>query len=490
MSMYTRMEDVRDQSYNSNYITALICNTCLGTLFFGYNMGVYNPTQSYLETYVFPNVSNSIVSLTASLIPIGAAVGSFFASPIASRVGRLKAFIITDILSIIMTLFTIVPDLDLVLIGRFFVGICVGLNSTLVPLYLHEILPRETKGKVGSTIALFLSLGILLAYILGLNMPTDSTEIDDQWWRIMYAFPILFNITRLINLFKSFSFESPYYYILHDQTIEASDVLTKIYVNFEAEAELFRLTQEKEKAQVNSLTFQDLLTPRYFGSLKIGCTLAAFVQLSGITGLLFYSTSIFQAFEGGEASRGPQVFTLIIGVVNAIGALFTNQVIEKYGRKALLFFGEMSLTITLCLMSIIATLDLSAIWLKIVTLLFVLLFGISIGAVVWTYMAEILMDLGLTVAVLAGWIGCSFVGIIYNWMVDLVGLANTFLVFGVVCAFGTYFILDYIKETKGIGSFQSWNIYNNEDTIDGIKIPREVMLQRFQQSSNTQRDLF
>lgn len=485
------MEDVGEKSYNSNYITALICNTCLGTLFFGYNMGVYNPTQSYLENSVFSSVSNSLVSLIASLIPIGAAVGSFLAHPLAARVGRLKAFIITDILSIIMTLFTIVPDIDLILIGRFFVGICVGLNSTLVPLYLHEILPRDTKGKVGSTVALFLSLGILLSYILGLNMPTDPMEeVDDQWWRIMYAFPILFNITRLINLFRSFAFESPYYYILHDQTIEANDVLAKMYVGFEAEAELFRLTQEKEKAQVNSLTFQDLLTPRYLGSIKIGCTLAVFAQLCGITGLLFYSTSIFQSIEEDEGSKGPQVFTLIVGVVNALGALFTTRMIEKNGRKALLFWGEMGLAITLCLMSIIATLGLATIWLKIATLFFVFIYGVSIGAVVWTYMAEILMDLGLTIAVLASWIGCSFVAIVYNWIVELVGLANTFLVFGILCAFGTYFILDYIKETKGIGSFQSWNIYNNEDTIDGIKIPREAMLQRIQQSSNAQRDLF
>lgn len=477
------MEDVREKSYNSNYITALICNTCLGTLFFGYNMGVYNPTQSYLERFVFPNVPNNIVSFTATLIPIGAAIGAFAANPMAARVGRLKAFIITDILSIIMTLFTIVPDIDLLFIGRFFVGICVGLNSALVPLYLHEILPRDTKGKVGSTIALFQGLGVLIAYILGLNMPTDLTETDDQWWRIMYAFPILFNITRLVNLFKSFAFESPYYYLLQDQTIEANDVLAKIYVGFEAEAELFRLTQEKEKAQANPITYDDLLTPRYLGSLKIGCALAAFLQLSGMTGLIFYSTSIFQSVEGGEWSKASQVFTLIIGAVNGFGALVTTRVIEKYGRKAVLFWGEMALAVILALMSIIATLDATMIWLKILTLFFVFVFSVSIGAVVWTYMSEILMDLGLTIATLASWIACSLVGIFYNMMIEFVGLANTFLIFAIFCAIGTYFILDYIKETKGIGSFQSWNIYNNEDTIDGLKIPREIMLQRLQQSS-------
>jgi len=116
---------------------------------------------------------------------------------------------ISDVVAIFSAGFAVLPHISLFIIGRILMGVHTGSNYTIVPNYLSEWSPPEVKGRVGSFTTLGECLGVLFGYLLGLNMPIDPQNADDDWWRVMYGLGAIFPLIRLLLLGFVFRLDTP-----------------------------------------------------------------------------------------------------------------------------------------------------------------------------------------------------------------------------------------------------------------------------------------
>ena len=104
-------------------------------------------------------------------MPIGAIFGAYFGGFLATNVGRKNTFIITDIIGIIGCVTWMFSGNGCLFAGRLISGIAVGINSGLVPIYINEISPKKNSGAMGAMTQLMINVGILISFLLGLNIP-------------------------------------------------------------------------------------------------------------------------------------------------------------------------------------------------------------------------------------------------------------------------------------------------------------------------------
>ena len=460
--------------YKTRPIFFMCINAALGAFFFGYVISVFNPIQQFIQQNVFPRTSKHILYLMTSFTPLGGAFGAISATTLASRFGRRKIMLITDVCSIIGVILTLLNEQYLLLLGRLITGLCVGLNSSLVPLYISEMSPVKVKGFTGTFNQLFICTGILVSYLLGLNIPTGHHNPTSQWWRFMLGVPIIAPILRLARLLLTYNFETPRYLMVTNQDEEAKKALGRIYsssyINEAFEVLEKELEYEKTKDHV---TYKELFSKHYRRRFFVGCLLSVFQQACGINAIIMYSTKIFQKEDHSHNSHDAQLNTVVIGILNLIAAIIPIFFINKVGRRTLLIVGDVILCISLGSMSILGLIEGgSSSASKYFIFLFILGFGISLGSITWFYLAEILPDTGLGVSLLLHWISCFAVAQVFPYLIEALGFSQTFLVFTGMCLLGLVFIIGCIKETRGKSPIEIAEAFNKTSTRTDLENER------------------
>jgi|LauGreDrversion4_2_1035121.scaffolds.fasta_scaffold1045707_1 MFS family permease len=137
--------------------------------------------------------------LITSICAVGSAIGSLAAGPPAERFGKLKCIHGTNLLVVAGCLLTVVRDEYCILGGRFIFGLATGAFSVFVPSFINELAPTEMKGALGSLTQILITLGIFVSNIVGLPLPESAKDVpsnflNDNYWRIIFALPILFAV--------------------------------------------------------------------------------------------------------------------------------------------------------------------------------------------------------------------------------------------------------------------------------------------------------
>lgn len=117
---------------------------------------------------------------------------------------------ITDLIGIAGLGLGIIVNLYTLYLARFIIGVCVGLNSSLVPLYIKEYTPLTLIGTMGSMNQFTINFGILVAFLMGLGYSNDSTS---NYWRVVFLLPVITNIIRIVVLLTIFKDDPPSYYV-------------------------------------------------------------------------------------------------------------------------------------------------------------------------------------------------------------------------------------------------------------------------------------
>ena len=240
----------------------------LGTFLFGFELGVFNTLENNIDILYEKNnksSKNTFNGLINSLYPIGAVFGCILGGILLKK-GRRISFIIADFISIVAIILMLIQSSVLLLIGRFIVGIAVGINSAAIPCYVNEISPSQISGAMGSMFQLMVNVGIFISFILGLFLQSKSDFKNDPnmfWWRFMLGFPIFTCIFRTLMLAFVFEFETPFFLCKLKKDEEALEVLKKIYKTEYVEEELVMIKEkvaqcEKEityKFKINNFFF-------------------------------------------------------------------------------------------------------------------------------------------------------------------------------------------------------------------------------------------
>ena len=173
----------------------------------------------------------------------------------------------------------------------------IGINSTIIPVYINEISPLQINGMMGSCFQSMVCIGILMSLTLGLNVPTSSelaynklNGVSNNWWRVMFFVPVILSVMRMFAFSVFFKSDSAAYYVISKQKEKAEKALGEIYKGEHVEDELL-MCQIMCKGS-KQVSYNELFSSKYYYRLALGFVLPVIQQLSGINAILFYSTQI------------------------------------------------------------------------------------------------------------------------------------------------------------------------------------------------------
>ena len=453
-----------EKTYKSYfYILGFVLNASLGAFFVGYKLGELNLLLVDLKhIYLWSSSQISMFTgLLNTMVPIGAIFGGFLSGNFFSKIGRRWGLILADIMGIIGCFICIFVGTHAFpqIIGRFLTGISAGINCQLVPMYVNELTPIEISGIMGSFFQSFLSIGILIAYGMGLNIPADGDNYDitDNWWKYVFAFPIITCSFRTLLLLIYYNFDTPFSLLKRRKGEEVSKVLEKIY-NDKFIVEQVHNLDEKINSS-SDISYKQLFT-FYRTRLILGIILMVAQQFSGVNAVVTESSTL-------ESSLGTvqevQILTIMNSIVLFISAVLAGVITDKLGRRTILLYGNMACFICLIFMGILMefnskTMSSIAVFM---TYLFLFCCGISLGPIIWIYQPEILPDKGMSLTVMTNWCCCGLVVFLTPISIDSFGVSVCYYFFAlilVICQFYFYFA---IKETKGKTAMEIDELFGN-----------------------------
>lgn len=383
-------------------------------------------------------------------MPLAALFGGLLGGSLIEGLGRKWSLLITNVLFLISWIINyFAQEYWYLYISRSISGCGVGIASLTLPVYLGETVQPEVRGTLGLLPTAFGNIGILLSFSMGIVF---------QWKGIagigaLLAVPFLFVIW--------FIPETPRWYISKNKIEESRTALEWLRgkKNQETvEKEFKELLQSQKKSEKKSDKIKDLFTQPYLKSLLIVLGLMFFQQMSGINAVIFYTTQIFED-TGSDIDSSIQ--TIIVGVVNFASTFIATILIDRLGRKVLLYISSVAMTITLALLGAYfylmsqTTLDISAYsWIPLASfVIYVLGFSFGFGPVPWLMMGEILpakiRGPAASIATGFNWTCTFIVTTTFPLFKDIFGAYGTFWMFCVVCIVGLIFTIFVVPETKG-----------------------------------------
>uniref|UniRef100_A0A668TCE2 Solute carrier family 2, facilitated glucose transporter member 1 n=1 Tax=Oreochromis aureus TaxID=47969 RepID=A0A668TCE2_OREAU len=431
----------------------------IGSLQFGYNTGVINAPQKIIENFINQTWSHrynepiSKTSLTAvwsiavAIFSVGGIFGSFSVGLFVNRLGRRNSMLMANILAfisaVLMGFSKMAKSWEMLIIGRFVVGLYCGLSTGFVPMYVGEISPTALRGALGTLHQLGIVIGILIAQIFGL----EAIMGNDNLWPLLLAFLFIPAVIQCVLL--PLCPESPRFLLINkNEENKAKSVLKKLRGTTDVSADMQEMKEEsRQMMREKKVTILELFrSPLYRQPLLIAVMLQLSQQLSGINAVFYYSTSIFE-----KAGVEQPVYATIGAGVHVYGTL-TFLLISL----SLHLLGLMGMAGSAILMTIALALLDQLKWMSYVSIVaifaFVAFFEIGPGPIPWFIVAELFSQgprpSAIAVAGFSNWTANFIVGMGFQYVADACG-PYVFVIFTVLLVI--FFIFTYFKvpETKG-----------------------------------------
>ncbi|VFQ97039.1 unnamed protein product [Cuscuta campestris] len=335
----------------NSYILCLAFSAAMGGLLFGYDTGVISGALLYIrddfkavERNTF--LQEALVSTAVAGAIVGAAVGGW----LNDKYGRRAALMVADFLFFVGAAgMAAAPGPAVLLAGRVFVGLGVGMASMTSPLYISEASPAKLRGALVSTNGFLIAGGQFLSYLI--NLAFTKTPGTWRWMLGVAGVPALFQFVLMV-----FLPESPRWLYRKGRTEEAKAILRKIFSPEEVESEIQALKDsvEKEEKESDKSEKTNLLKLLRIKALRRGLTagvgLQIFQQFVGINTVMYYSPTIVQ-LAGVSSNRTALLLSLVTAGLNALGSVVSVCFIDRIGRKKLLVFSLCGVVISLGFLS-------------------------------------------------------------------------------------------------------------------------------------------
>ena len=422
--------------------------TATGGLLFGYDTGVISGALLFIRED-FP-LSDFMQGVIVSFLLVGAVTGALAGGPLSDRFGRRPIVLLAAIIFAIGAIAAaLTPSVGLLIVARFILGLGVGLASLIVPLYIAEIAPPDSRGALVSLNQLMITIGILLSYIVGVAF----TPIEG--WRWMFAVAVIPALILGIGMF--FLPESPRWLVKNGKLAKARAVLIRSRVEAEVETEMQQMEElerlERQQAQVG---YKELLAPWIRPALIIGIGLAVFQQITGINTVIYYAPTILE-IVGFSAGGAIAATALGVGVVNVGFTVLSLFLLDRAGRRLLLLIGLVGMTVSLALLGVVFSLESTSgaagLLATICLALYIASFAISLGPVFWLMISEIyplnIRGSAMSVAALCNWGSNFLVALTFPVLLATLGGAGAFWLFAVLGIAAWLFVWFLVPETKG-----------------------------------------
>jgi SP family arabinose:H+ symporter-like MFS transporter len=290
-------------------------------------------------------------------------------------------------------------------------------------------------------------IGILVIFFVNtlIQGSGDETWNVEYGWRYMMASGVLPALLFLVALF--FVPESPRWLAKVGRQKEAFSVLSSIN-GTEKAGEILREVMDTLNEEQGTL--QELFTGRFKKAIFVGIVLSIFSQVQGINAIMYYAPEIFKAVGTGTDAAFQQ--TVIIGIINVLFTFVAIQWVDKQGRKSLLLLGGAGMGLSLIMVGLAFHFGWTGYGLLGFILLYIASFAASYGPVTWVVISEIfpikMRGVAMSVATLALWIAVYVVTQMFPILLEKVGPAVTFWIFGAMSLLSFLFVWSQVPETK------------------------------------------
>lgn len=447
---------------NLYYVTFLSVVAALGGFLFGYDTAVISGTVSQVSTQFSLTSLQSGWYVGCALV--GSIIGVLFAGALSDRFGRKRTMILSAILFTLSAVgCAISSSLDQLVLYRIVGGVGIGIVSIVCPLYISEVSPASHRGRMVSLYQLAVTVGFLGAYLMNYSLLNFSVDFSSnnalfqkifgtEVWRGMLGAETVPALMFFLIIFLIP--ESPRWLLVKNLESKAISIFSKIYNDTSVIAHQINETKSMLQSERKS-DWKILLTPGIFRAIIIGVAIAMLGQFMGVNAVLYYGPSIFET--SGLSSGDSLFYQSLIGMVNMGTSVLALLIIDKIGRKKLVYVGVSGMIISLLLIGFYfmmgESLGLSSIFLLVCFLLYIFFTAGSISAVIFVFLSEMyptqIRGTAMSIAGLSLWIGTYLIGQLTPWMLDTLTPAGTFFLFAFMCLPYMLIVWRLMPETAG-----------------------------------------
>ncbi|WP_419034056.1 sugar porter family MFS transporter [Dysgonomonas gadei] len=453
-----------NSSINIRYISFLSVVAALGGFLFGYDTAVISGTIAQVSAQFSLDALSQGWYVGCALI--GSIFGVMCAGVLSDNFGRKKTLLVAAILfSISAVGCAISSDFNHLVIARVVGGIGIGVVSIISPLYISEISVAEYRGRLVSLYQLAVTVGFLGAYLVNyallnysangaeqLSNPTLYHIFHSEVWRSMLGMAVIPALLFFVVIF--FIPESPRWLILKNRDVRAESILKHIYGSVESAAYEMNETKKVIGSETRS-NWRILLKPGITKAVIIGVAIAMLGQFMGVNAVLYYGPSIFES--SGLSGDDSLFYQVIVGLVNMLTTILAIFIIDKIGRKKLVYYGVSGMIVSLLLIAFYFVkgndLGIPNILLLIFFLAYIFFCAVSICAVIWVLLSEMypikVRGLAMSIAGFSLWIGTYLIGQLTPWLLQNLRPEGTFILFAVMCIPYILIVWKLVPETTG-----------------------------------------
>ncbi|RLN26530.1 hypothetical protein BBJ28_00026951 [Nothophytophthora sp. Chile5] len=367
---------------------------------------------------MFPGHSKLEWTFAVNAWIFGGMIGSLFCGRFMDMWGRKKLlFVNCGFIIVGAVIQTPVSNVWAFAAGRLVSGIASGVATGTLGAYVNELSPPHLRNILGLGLQISVTMGILLPAIAFFFANTSSG------WRYLAGFPVILAAIFLL-LAPTFCVESPAWLLMKNRREEARQVIIRLYGEENVHVVLAWLEpsgkpNEVEQGMISgdSKSKESVFSPRYRLQLAGAILLSCAQQLSGINAVFYYSSSIF----GDAGISDSRIGTLIIDAINIFPGFFSGALAVRFGNRNMILWGIAGMCIMAVGMTIAFLVNVSALSI-VFTALYVIVFGVTLGPLVWVITADMFPDSvrgsGSSICIGINWLCNLIVGVAYPYLAD------------------------------------------------------------------------
>ncbi|SHN27946.1 MFS transporter, sugar porter (SP) family [Cyclobacterium lianum] len=429
----------------NSYVLFLSIVAALGGFLFGFDTAVISGAERQIQQVW--NLSDWSHGMAVAIALYGTVIGALFGGIPADRYGRKNSLIWIGILYLVSAFGSaIAPEVNSFMFFRFIGGIGVGASSVVAPMYISEISPAKNRGQLVALFQFNLVFGILVAYFS--NYLIDLSIAVDSWrWMLgVEAVPALIYTLLVLKVPQS-----PRWLIAKKDDFETAEKILQ-RTDPEGVDEAIRLALEEKKLSRVQVGFMALFHSKYLKITLLAIMIALFNQLSGINAIIYFAPRIFEM--AGISAESALLSTVGIGAVNMVATMLGLYLIDRIGRKKLMYMGSVGYIISLLLIAYsFSGGQISSSFLPVFVFMFIASHAIGQGAVIWVFISEIfpneLRAYGQSIGCFTHWILAAIIANVFPFFANQFGAVVIFGFFALMMVLQLLWVRFKMPETKG-----------------------------------------
>ena len=440
------VEVISQPSVNRGFLWKVSLIAGFGGILYGFDMGIIAAALIFVRRTF--DLSTKMEEVVVSVVLIGAMIGAILGGIIADRIGRRGTLVWAGVIFILGSILApLAPNVGTLIVARALLGFAIGFTSVTAPVYVSELAPPKRRGMLIGLYQFALTVGIAVADLVGYWLA------GAQAWRLMFGIGAVPAVIFLILILTVP--ESPRWLVAQGR-VEAAERVLHSYTDTLGARLLLEDIHAGLQTKVEQ-RWKALWSPAVRGALLIAVGFTVLQQVTGINTIIYYGPRIF-SLAGITSNKNAIFATLLVAIVNVLATVIALVLVDRIGRKPLLYAGVGGMTISLFVLSVAfhngAALGTSlGIVATVCLMVYITCFAFSMGPIAWILVSEVfplrVRGRGVAAATVGSGISNFLVSLTFLSLIQTAGNALTFAIYGAFCIVTLFFVRFVVPETKG-----------------------------------------